>query len=138
MTSQPTLKEGLVGISIPNDVGLFTNSPMPRLWFCKKRQKRLTLRARLRNLENSDQWIKFISCSSLYAWSWYKNWGQSLKKLTLTEFSKYRDFAAKSWDEKSTKGVALVFKDCWGGPVFNRFFAIFMVKMKLFWSSYKI
>ena len=29
MTSQPTIKEGLVGILIPNDVGLFTNSPMP-------------------------------------------------------------------------------------------------------------
>ena len=89
-------------------------------------------------LKNSDQCIKFTSCSSLNAWSWYKNWGQSLKNLTLTELSKYRDFAAKSRDEKSTKGVALVFKDRWGRPVFIRFFAIFMVKIKLFWSSYKI
>ena len=32
-----------------------------------------------------------------------KNWGQSLKNLTLTELSKCRDFAAKSRDEKSTK-----------------------------------
>ena len=52
-----------------------TNSPMPRLWYCKKRQKRLTLRARLRYLENSDQCIKFTGCSSLYALSWSKNWG---------------------------------------------------------------
>ena len=54
------------------------------------------------------------------------------KNLTLTEISKYRNFAAKSRDEKSTKGVAFVFKDRRGGPVFIRFFAIFMVKMKLF------
>ena len=40
-----------------------------------------------------------------------KNWGLSLKNMTLTELSKYRDFAAKRRDEKSTKGVALVFKD---------------------------
>ena len=47
-----------------------TNYPMPRLWYCKKRQKRLTLRAWLRYLENSDQCIK--------SWFWFKNWGQSL------------------------------------------------------------
>ena len=34
------------------------------------------------------------------------------KKLTLTELSKYHDFATKSRDENGTKGVALVFKDC--------------------------
>ena len=115
-----------------------TNYPMPRLWYCKKRQKRLTLRAQLRYLENSDQCIKFTSCSSSYAWSWSKNWGQSLYNLTLTELSKYCNFAAKSQNEKSTKGVAFLFKDRWGGPDFILFFAIFMVKTKLFWSFYKI
>ena len=85
-----------------------TNYPMSRLWYCKKRQKRMTLRAWLRYLENSDQCIKFTSCSSFYAWSWSINWGQSLQNLTLTDHSEYCDFAAKSRDEKSTKGVA-----CW-------------------------
>ena len=45
--------------------------------------------------------------------------------------------AAKSQDEKSSKGVALVFKDRWGGPVFIHYFAIFMVKTNLF-NSYSI
>ena len=85
-----------------------TNYPMPHLWYCKKRQKRLTLRAWLSYLENSDQCIKFTSCSSCFAWSWSKNWGQSIYNLTLTELSKYCSFAAKSRDEESTKGVA-----CW-------------------------
>ena len=120
VASQPTLKEWLVGILIPTDVGLLIPTTQCHAFgrYCKKRQKRLTLRARLRYLENSDQCIKWTSCSSLYAWSWSKNWGQSLKNLTLTELSKYRNFAAKSRDEKSTKGVALVFKDRWDGPRF--------------------
>ena len=119
----------------PNKSGLPANSKGVPCWYfntnwCwsfntkRKRQKRLTLRARLRYFENSDQHIKFSSCRSLYALSWSKNWGQSFKIL-------YRDFATKKQNEK-------VFKDRWGGPVFIRFFTIFVVKMKLFWSSYKI
>ena len=91
---------------IPTDV---TNSPMPRLWYCKKRQKCLTLRARLRYLENSDQCKKWTSCSSLYDWSWSKNWGQSLTSLTLTELSKYRNFAANRpiWEEYLRSGTGI-------------------------------
>ena len=55
-----------------------TNYLMPRLWYCKKWQKHLTLRALLRYLENSDQCINFTSCSSFYARSRSKNLGQSL------------------------------------------------------------
>ena len=102
--------------------------------YCKKRQKRLTLRARLRFLENSDQCIKFTSCSSFYAWSWSN--------------------PCKTWPWRSSQSIAillrkaqmrrvpwsgmLVFKDRWGGLVFVRYFASFMVKTKFFWSSYKI
>ena len=101
-----------------------TNSPMPRLYNCKKRQKRLTLRVRLRYLENSDQCLKFTSCISLTV-KLDLDLKTGVKNLTLTELSKYCNFAAKSRDEKSTKGVALVFKDRWGGPFFIRFFGHF-------------
>ena len=53
VASQPTLKERLVGIFIPTDVGLLIPTPQFHAFgTVKKRQKRLTLRARLRYLEN--------------------------------------------------------------------------------------
>ena len=62
-------------------LGLIPTSPMPHLWYCKKQQKRLTLRARLSYLENSDQCIKCTSCSSFYAWSWSKSGVNPFKTL---------------------------------------------------------
>ena len=68
--STPQLGRHTINIVNPNQSGIpadskgvaywyfNTNCPMPRLWYCKYRQKRQTLRARLRYLENSDQCIK--------------------------------------------------------------------------------
>ena len=60
------------------------------------RQKRLTLRAGLRYLKNSDHCIKWTNCSSLHAWSSPKKLGQSLWNLTFKELSKSSVFAAKN------------------------------------------
>ena len=58
MASQPTVKEWLVAILIPSDVGLLIPTPQsPSFGTIKKRQKRSTLRAWLRYLENSDHCI---------------------------------------------------------------------------------
>ena len=99
--------EAIVNIAVRGGSNyMYSTNPLKtQCWslnsYCKKRQKHLTLRAWLRYLKNSDQCIKWTSLiHSMYAWSWSKNWGQSLKNVTLTKLSKYCDFAMKSLDEK--------------------------------------
>ena len=43
-----------------------------------------TVHVKVRSFYKINQW----NCSSLHAWYWYKNWGQSLTNLTLTQLSK--------------------------------------------------
>ena len=75
-------------------------------------EKLVTLRDQSRYLLNSDHCIIQTSCSSLHAWSWSRNWGQSLKNLTLTELSKFSIFVAVDFSQQKAKLWELVWVTC--------------------------